>query len=112
MVGFFQVFGRIGYNPQTPPEVWDTEFRRRLGPGAGPILKQALHRASWVLPMINATVFPYRESFPTTRGWPEKQRRGDLPRYATAEVSDLDQLRASLGKIGANCKSCHTDFRE
>ncbi|WP_413717590.1 c-type cytochrome [Silicimonas sp. MF1-12-2] len=31
---------------------------------------------------------------------------------ATAEVGDLDQLRASLGKIGANCKSCHADFRE
>ena len=31
---------------------------------------------------------------------------------AKAEVGDLDQLRVSLGKIGANCKSCHADFRE
>src|SRR5579859_6881931 len=36
---FFQVFGRIGYNPNTPAEIWDREFHRRFGPEAGPFIE-------------------------------------------------------------------------
>src|SRR5215510_2664875 len=88
---FFQVFGRMSYNPDTPPEVWRKEFERRFGKEAGPIVEQALHRASWVLPMAQAYNFPYNR-FPTTRGWVEKQRREDLPAYAKAEPSDTEQF--------------------
>lgn len=88
---FFQVFGRLGYDPQTPAEVWQREFERRFGSVAGPHIERVLHRASWVLPMINAYNFPYQR-FPTTRGWPEKQRREDLPEYAKAEPSDTEQF--------------------
>jgi len=88
---FFQVFGRLGYNPDTPPEVWRKEFERRFGKAAAPFVEQALHRASWVLPMAQAYNFPYNR-FPTTRGWVEKQRREDLPVYATAEPSDTEQF--------------------
>ncbi len=88
---FFQVFGRMGYNPNTPPEVWQKEFERRFGKEAGPLVELALHRASWVLPMAQAYNFPYNR-FPTTRGWVEKQRREDLPTYAKAEPSDTEQF--------------------
>jgi dienelactone hydrolase len=88
---FFQVFGRLGYNPDTPPEVWGKEFERRFGKEAAPFVEQALHRASWVLPMAQAYNFPYNR-FPTTRGWVEKQRREDLPAYAKAEPSDTEQF--------------------
>jgi hypothetical protein len=88
---FYQVFGRIGYDPDTPPEVWRREFERRFGRAAAPHLERALHRASAVLPMINAYNFPYQR-FPTTRGWAEKQRREDLPDYAKAEPSDTEQF--------------------
>ena len=88
---FFQVFGRLGYNPNTPPEVWGKEFERRFGKEAGPLVEHALHRASWVLPMAQAYNFPYNR-FPTTRGWVEKQRREDLPAYAAAEPSDTEQF--------------------
>ena len=57
---FFQVFGRLGYNPQTPSEVWDHEFARRFGAEAGPLLEKALHRASWILPRIIASCYPLR----------------------------------------------------
>lgn len=88
---FYQVFGRIGYAPATSPEVWRREFASRLGDGAGPLLEEALHKASWVLPYAQAYCFPYNR-FPTTRGWVEKQRREDLPVYAEAGPSDTEQF--------------------
>lgn len=88
---FFQVFGRLGYNPDTAPEAWEREFEKRYGPEAGPFVEEALHRASWVLPRIVASCYPYG-SFPMTRGWAEKQRLGDLPAYARAEGSDIQQF--------------------
>jgi hypothetical protein len=88
---WFQCFGRIGYNPQTPPEVWKKQFELRFGKEAAPHLEAALHRASQVLPRINATIFPYSH-FATTYGWAEKQRKGDLPFYAKADVSDTQQF--------------------
>jgi len=88
---FFQSFGRIGYNPQTPPEVWKKEFERRFGKEAAPLVEAGLHRASQILPRINATIFPYNH-FPTTIGWAEKQRKGDLATYAKAETSDTQQF--------------------
>ena len=88
---FYQVFGRIGYNPDTPPETWQREFERRFGPDAAPYLEKALHAASWILPRINASLFPYNR-FPTTRGWVAKQRWEDLPGYANCEGSDTQQF--------------------
>jgi hypothetical protein len=88
---FFQVFGRIGYDPQTPSDTWDKAFEARFGATTGPLVEEALHRASWILPRIIASCYPY-SLFPTTRGWAEKQRLGDLPEYARAEGSDLCQF--------------------
>ncbi|WP_345271418.1 hypothetical protein [Nibrella viscosa] len=88
---FFQVFGRIGYNPDTDPAVWQKEFERRFGAAAAPAIEKALHQASWILPRIIASSYPYT-SFPTTRGWAEKQRLGDLPAFAKAELSDMAQF--------------------
>jgi hypothetical protein len=89
---FFQVFGRIGYNPETPPDVWQKEFEGRFGKQAAPYLEAALHQASWILPRIVASCAPYFSGFPTTRGWVEKQRHGDLPGYARIEGSDIQQF--------------------
>lgn len=97
---FFQVFGRLGYDPQTPAEVWQQEFRKRFGPAAAPHVERGLHRASQVLPRIVAACYPYGY-FPMTRGWAEKQRLGDLPAYAKAEGSDIQQF-ASFGEEAQN----------
>lgn len=88
---FFQVFGRMGYNPNTPAEVWQREFEGRFGNEAGPHIEKGLHRASWILPRIVAACYPY-SGFPMTRGWAERQRLGDLPAYAKAEGSDIQQF--------------------
>jgi len=100
---FFQVFGRLGYNPDTPAEVWQREFERRFGKDAAPHLERGLHRASRVLPRIVAACYPYN-CFPMTRGWAEKQRLGDLPAYAKAEGSDIQQF-ASFDEEAQNLLS-------
>lgn len=96
---FYQVFGRVSFNPNTSSEYWDREFKRRFG-SAGVHLRDALHAASWILPRINASIFPYNK-FPTTRGWAEKQRWENLPAYANAEGSDIQQF-ASFKEAAAD----------
>lgn len=88
---FFQLWGLLGYDPNTPTDVWEKEFEIRFGEKAAPIIQSALDKASWILPRIIASCYPYR-FFPTTSAWPEKQRLGDLPVYAKAEGSDLQQF--------------------
>jgi hypothetical protein len=88
---FYQVFGLIGYNPNTSPDVWNREFNSRFGSKAAPVISSALHEASWVLPRIVASCYPY-SFFPTTSAWVEKQRLGDLPVYAKNEGTDIQQF--------------------
>ena len=88
---FFQVFGRLGYNPQQSPDIWQKEYEMRFGKKAGPIIEKAIDKASWILPRIVACCYPYG-AFPTTRGWAEKQALGNLLQYAAAAGSDLQQF--------------------
>jgi hypothetical protein len=88
---FYQLWGRLTYNPQTPPEIWEKEFTQRFGPQAGPRVMNAMHLASKVLPRIVASSYRY-QYFPTTRGWPEMQRQGALPEFATEEGRDTQQF--------------------
>ena len=90
---FFQVWGRVSYNPATPAEVWEREFARRFGAAAGPHVMNALHEASRVLPRIVASTYRY-QMFPTTRGWAEMMRQGDLRQYADLEGSDIEQFES------------------
>jgi hypothetical protein len=86
---FYEVWGRLGYNPDTPSEVWDRDFQHRFGTAA-PSVEAGLHRASEVLPRIVASVDPY-SGFPTTRGWVERQTLGDsLADYAKNEGTDVE----------------------
>jgi hypothetical protein len=86
---FYRVWGRLGYNPATPADVWQHEFSVRFGE-AGTAVESALNRASEVLPMIVASVYPYR-LFHTTRGWADRQTLGKtLAEYATNETTDTE----------------------
>lgn len=86
---FFQVFGLIGYNPDTSPRVWQEEFEKRFGKEAASYIEQALHKASQILPRIVA----YNLSdLSAGHAWAEKQRWNDLSTYAMSEPSDTAQF--------------------
>jgi len=90
---FFKLWGRLGYDPQTPPETWDNEFVRRFGKEAAPEVEAGLNVASRVLPyIVSSSVYPY-SAFPTTRGWAERQSLGtSLPQYARNTGTDPQQF--------------------
>jgi hypothetical protein len=88
---FYQLWGRLAYNPGTPPVVWEREFQRRMGGRAGIEAMQALQLASGVLPRIVAAAYLYK-NFPTTRGWAEMSTQGDLAQFAAMEGSDTGQF--------------------
>ena len=67
------------------------EFEKRFGKEPAPFVEKALHQASWVLPRIVASCYPYG-AFPMTRGWAEKQRLGDLPAGRSVADFQLDKL--------------------
>ena len=88
---FYQLWGRVSYNPETSPEIWEREFQRRFGKTAGLHVMRGLHIASQVLPRIVAASYRY-QLFPTTRGWAEAMRQGPLAQYADMQGSDIQQF--------------------
>jgi hypothetical protein len=90
---FYRLWGRLTYNPQTAPEVWQHEFETRFGQAAGVHVMKAQEAASQVLPRIVAAAYRY-DYFPTTRGWAELNRQDSLPKFATAENSDIQQFES------------------
>ena len=101
---FFQLLGRLGYSPDTPPELWRRDFVRRFGKAAGPHVERGLQAASRILPRITACVFPYRH-FPTTRGWAALQPRGaSLAEYAKAGVGDTQLFQTIREEVDLNVK--------
>ena len=84
---FFQVFGRVGYDPDISPNVWLPEFESRFGKQAAPAVQEAYEIASQILPRIVGYNLVDLNSELT---WAEKERYGDLPDYAKAPPSDTD----------------------
>lgn len=95
---FYQVWGRLSYNPAAPAEVWEEEFHKRFG-NPGIHLMRGLHAASRVLPRIVAASYRY-QLFPTTRGWAEMMRQGDLPQFAALEGTDIEQFQSPPTRRG------------
>ena len=93
---FYQVFGRVGYNPQTSSDIWEMEFQQRFGPKAGQQLMQDLHLASRVLPRIVSASYLYPR-FSSPQGWPELQRLESMEHFAAkSEPSDIQQFASPM----------------
>ncbi len=97
---FYQVWGRLTYNPETPAALWERDFQRRMGEKAGVEAMHAEHLASQVLPRIVAAAYLYK-NFPTTRGWAEMMSQGDLAQFAEIEGSDTGQFMSLRNRARA-----------
>lgn len=64
---WYTIYGRLGYNTETDPEVWKSEFAVHFGKGAE-AAEKALESASRILPMITTVHMPVH---PSLRYWPE-----------------------------------------
>jgi hypothetical protein len=87
---FYQVFGRLAYNPEANPEIWRRELRHRFGAAAGEI-ESAYRHASQILPFITATHLPSAGEW---RWWPEMDTGGRLAEYMHTQPSDTAQFYA------------------
>lgn len=106
---FYQVWGRLTYDPNAPSEIWEREFARRFG-SAAPHVMKALHLASGILPRIVASSYRY-SYFPTTRGWAEMKRQDALPVFSTLEGSDTQQFMNPRDAARAILKDADTAMR-
>lgn len=89
---YYQVMGRVSYNPETATDIWEMEFRERFGKEAGQALMTGLHKASKILPRIVAASYLYPR-FASPQGWPELQRMEDLRHFAlNSKPSDIQQF--------------------
>jgi hypothetical protein len=87
---FYLVFGRMGYNPATNPEVWQREFRHRFGKAAADI-ETAYRQASQVVPLVTATQLPGASEW---SWWPEIDTGGGILEYMCTQPSDTGQFYA------------------
>ncbi|MFC1763734.1 hypothetical protein ACFL6U_16875 [Planctomycetota bacterium] len=93
---YYQLMGRVSYNPATSSDLWEMEFSHRFGKEAGPLLMKGLHQASKVLPRIVSASFLYSR-FPSEMGWAELQRMGDLKHFAeNSRPSDIQQFASPM----------------
>ncbi len=93
---YYQVMGRVTYNPNTPTDTWEKEFTNKFDEEAGLLLMDGLHQASKVLPRIVTASYLYPR-FASPQGWPELQRMEDLKHYAKNAIpSDIQQFTSPM----------------
>ena len=89
----YQVWGRITYNPDADPEIWQREFDRRFDDRAGPLIMRALHRASQILPRIVAASYNYHY-FPTTPRLGGNDAAGRSAGIRSGNRTDVEQFQS------------------
>jgi len=85
----YQAFGRMGYNLDTPDDVFQRQLCHRFGEEAAPFVGNAYDAASKVLPRIVAYA---TRNLSAGYSWPEKRRWEDLPTYVNVRPSDTAQF--------------------
>lgn len=85
---FYLVFGRLGYNPRSNPEIWRREFRSRFG-DAAEAMEESYHQASQILPFLTTVRLPSASEW---SWWPEMDTGDRLREYMHTPPSDTAQF--------------------
>ena len=80
---FYQLWGRLSYNPETPDQVWMSELERRFGAAARDVL-EGYGSSSGVISEIGAVRLPDPDMFL----WPEINPGGLIDAYKDAPPGD------------------------
>jgi len=94
---FYLVFGRLGYDPETPEDVWMDEFRERFGEKGAAGIFSAFQSAGGIIPFLVS----YRLSNPNMYIWPEKQMGGLLDFYLDVKPADAARFATFGEYLGA-----------
>ena len=87
---FYNLFGRLGYNPSANAEIWRREFRHRFGPSAV-AFEAAFKSASEILPLITAVRMPSASEW---SWWPEMDTGDRVAEYMRTPAGDPAQFYA------------------
>jgi len=90
----YRLWGRMLFNPEAQPEVWQRQLRRDYGLAAGPV-EAALGQASRVLPLITTAHLP---SASNNSFWPEMYANMGIVREPDRPYSDTP-LPRRLGTV-------------
>lgn len=81
---YYQLLGRLTYNPARGHEFWTQELVRRFGQGSAPALAKAYESASHIVPHIVAVAISNFNMYV----WPEQDNGGLLNYYMTLRPFD------------------------
>lgn len=87
---FTLAFGRLGFNPETVPEVWKRELLHQYGSAAGE-LEAAYRVMSRILPLITSARMPSASEW---SWWPEMDTGDRLAEYSRTPSGDMGQFYA------------------
>ena len=81
---FYLLFGRLGYDPDASPEVWQRELRQRFGAAAASV-EELYHTGGQILPLLTVVL---QHSASLWTFWPERFAGRSLKEDARIEPSD------------------------
>lgn len=92
---FYQLFGRLTYNPAASDELWLQELGRRFGNAAAPDVAAAYRSASQVVSLIEAVATGDYNMYI----WPEKDMGGLINFYLHLQPYDICRISGFLDHI-------------
>jgi hypothetical protein len=92
---FYQLFGRLTYNPAASDELWLQELGRRFGNAAAPEMAAAYRSASQVLSYIQAVATSDYNMYI----WPEKDMGGLINFYLHLNPYDICRISGFLENV-------------
>lgn len=96
---FYQLWGRLSYDPKTPDRIWIAELQRRFGPAAQDVW-DVYRSAGRIEPEIVATRF----GAPDQPASPETDAGGTLEEYARAHPGDTETI-TNAGNVTEGMRS-------
>jgi hypothetical protein len=90
---WYELWGRLGYDPDTPEEVWISMFQQRFGKQAGKAVYRMMTESSKLVPLM----FTYRGAGPDHRSIaPELEWGGDLEDFATCKPLEVTAFQSPM----------------